>query len=137
MSPIKDYSNYIVARPTPTLECHSEVEIFGDLTGINSCRFKTLWRAYVQDKRVYHAPSVLADLTLESLSESPYNEAITFVGYTIVWPKENKMQHEQSIEKLTKKGMFVGMVDYDKYLPRQSIPLHFEFIKVPQILIMV
>ena len=113
------YCNYIVARPIRRKNYHAEIEIFGNPSTCNS-NFKKLWDAY-QLKRGKRPDYILifswilpcsncTEVIIESLKNSPYNEARTFVGHVIDWRKEPDYEY---VKKFKKNGIIIQKVNYD------------------------
>ena len=127
---LKKYGNYVVARPSSN-DCHSEEEIFGKYSVINT-PFYHLWSAYVERNGAYpkciliyswNLPcSRCTEAIIRSLGEKPYNGVSVIVAHTIFWMRsESDSQHKMNQEKLISKNITVEQVQYPVHLPPGQI----------------
>ena len=117
------YGNYIVARPNSSW--HSEEEIFGKYSSINS-HFCELWTAYMRHNRStpkcvllysWQLPcSRCTDVIIRSLNDSMYRCTSVIVAHTIYWRSESEEEHRENEKKLKKENIAVVQVPYPEYL---------------------
>ena len=119
--------NYIAARPSSD-GCHSEEEIFGKYSSINS-PFSQLWSAYVRRNGSppkcillysWNLPcSRCTDVIIRSLNDNMYSCTSVIVAHTIFWRSESEDKHRKDKEKLKKENITVVQVPYPEYLSRR------------------
>ena len=118
------YGNYIVARPSNSW--HSEEEIFGKYSSINS-PFSQLWTAYMK-RNHSHPKCVLlytwnlpcsrcTDVIIRSLNNNMYRCTSVIVAYSTYWQKELGGQYIENEEKLKKENIVVKEVPYPIFIP--------------------
>ena len=120
----KSAINYIAARPSSD-GCHSEEEIFGKYSSINS-PFSQLWTAYLKRNRStpkcvllysWQLPcSRCTDVIIRSLNDSMYRCTSVIVAHTIYWRSESEEEHRENEKKLKKENIAVVQVPYPEYL---------------------
>ena len=126
----KNAINYQAAHPSSD-GCHSEEEIFGKYSSINS-PFSRLWSAYMRrngspPKCVllysWNLPcSRCTDVIIRSLNEDTYSCTSVIVAHTTYWQRESEDEHRKNTEKLKKENITVVQVPYPERLsPASSI----------------
>ena len=121
---VASYGNYVVARPTSN-SCHSEEEIFGKYSSIDS-PFSNLWSVYVRQNHsmpkcillyTWNLPcNRCTDTIIQSLNEGPYCWTSVIVAHTIHWRSETELEHSKSRDKLTNQNITVQQVNYPRFL---------------------
>ena len=116
----KSAINYIAARPSSD-GCHSEEEIFGKYSSINS-PFRQLWTAYMKCNRStpkcvllysWQLPcSRCTDVIIRSLNDNTYRCTSVIVAHTIYWKSESEDKHRENKEKLKKERINVVQVPH-------------------------
>ena len=119
-----NYGNYIAARPD-SVSCHSEEEIFGKYSSINS-PFRELWTAYMSHNGstpkcvllyTWQLPCTrCTDVIIRSLNDDMYRCTSVIVAHTIYWRSESEEEHRENKEKLKKENIAVVQVPYPEYL---------------------
>ena len=120
----KNAINYIAARPSSD-GCHSEEEIFGKYSSINS-PFSQLWSAYVRHNGSppkcvllysWQLPCTqCTGIIIRSLNDDTYSCTSVIVAHTIFWRSESEDEHRKNTEKLKKESITVVQVQYPEYL---------------------
>ena len=119
-----NYGNYIAARPD-SVSCHSEEEIFGKYSSINS-PFRQLWTAYTSHNGstpncvllyTWQLPCTqCTDVIIRSLNDNMYRRTSVIVAHTIYWRSESEEEHRENEKKLKKENIAVVQVPYPEYL---------------------
>ena len=122
---ITSYGNYIVARPRSN-SCHSEEEIFGKYSSIES-PFSNLWSVYVKQNRslpkcilvyTWNLPcNRCTEVIIRSLDEVPYCWTSVIVAYNTYWRSEIDQEHAKNRDKLINRNITVEQVKYPPFLP--------------------
>ena len=115
-----NYGNYIAARPD-SVSCHSEEEIFGKYSSINS-PFRELWTAYMSHNGStpkcvllysWNLPCTrCTDVIIRSLNDDMYRCTSVIVAHTIYWRSESEEEHRENKEKLEKENIAVVQVPH-------------------------
>ena len=119
------YGNYIVAHPRDN-SCHSEEEIFGKYSSIES-PFDNLWNTYVEQNHSFPKCILLytwnlpcsrcTDVIIRSLEESQYHRTSVIVAHTTYWRSESELEHSRNRDKLMNNNISVEQVKYSPFLP--------------------